>query len=69
MGTTGVLVRIFTIAFVSLSPVLASTPRRARAPMPRRIQAAGRDEGLYRRLKWQEARRTSLLLPCKHQRL
>jgi len=50
MGLIVKLVRLAMIAFMAFSPVLASPARRGRNGVPRRIQAAGRDEGLYRRL-------------------
>ena len=61
MNPARLLIRLSTIGFLALSPVLASNPRPCRRVLPRRVQTAGRDEGRYRRLQWKAASRTTVL--------
>jgi hypothetical protein len=55
MGSAGMIGRVITIGCMCLAPALAMPARGAKAAIPRRVSEAGRDDGLYRRLKLREA--------------
>lgn len=57
MGMVTGMGRILTIVGMVLTPALASASRGPRTPIPPRVRELGRDEGLYRRLKWKLAQR------------
>ncbi len=60
MGFIKGVVRVGTLICVAMTPVLASSTRGARTALPRSVRIAGRDEGLYRRLKLMKARQMVL---------
>ena len=57
MGHLARFIRVALVLGATLTSLVLVPPQGPRGVMPRRVREAGRDEGLYRRLKWREAQR------------
>jgi len=54
------LIRIASIFYLSLTPILISSTGGSRDVIPQCVTQAGRNEGFYRRLKWLEAQQVAI---------
>ena len=56
-NSTRLAIRITSIFYLSMAPILFSPVGGSRDVIPQCVKHAGRNDGFYRRLKWLEAQR------------